>query len=361
MFDPASVRSIQVFHLNHIGDMVFSLPLLASLRRAFPKARIVSVLRPPVLGIWQLSGQAHEFLVREKKGSLATRMELVRALRKRDPDLTIVLSQAWEPTIMAWLSRSPVRVGFKKTKMGWLLTHRAKKSGPPSTENNLRLLEALGVTPARREYVGLLRAPLGETRRMSARLTAAGVPSHVRLIVLAPGASARRAVKEWTDEGWAAVADHFSAQPETAVAITGTEPAGRIIELARGPILDLTGRTSEGEWAALLDRADLFIGVDSGALHVAAALGTQVVGLYGPSDPNITGPQGLGHLVVRHPVDCSPCFRRTCSIGRVCMVNIEADAVIDAAERALADADALEPPGPDEFPALPREGPDSGA
>ena len=117
----------------------------------------------------------------------------------------------------------------------------------------------------------------------------------------------------------------------------------------------------DSEWAALLDRADLFIGVDSGALHVAAALGTQVVGLYGPSDPNITGPQGLGHLVVRHPVDCSPCFRRTCSIGRVCMINIEADAVIEAAERALADADALDPPGPDEFPALPREGPDSGA
>ena len=143
MFDPASVRSIQVFHLNHIGDMVFSLPLLASLRRAFPKARIVSVLRPPVLGIWQLSGQAHEFLVREKKGSLATRMELVRALRKRDPDLTIVLSQAQAHHHGVALALA-VRVGFKKTKMGWLLTHRVKKSGPPSTENNLRLLEALG-------------------------------------------------------------------------------------------------------------------------------------------------------------------------------------------------------------------------
>lgn len=355
MLDPATVRSIQVFHLNHIGDMVFSLPLLASLRRAFPRARIVSVLREPALGIWQMSGQAHEYLVRQKGSGWRRRIQLARALRKRRPQLTFVLSQATEPALIAWMSRSPVRVGFEKTTLGWLLTHRVQKSGPPSTASNLRLLEPLGIAPAKRDYVGLLRAPLGESRRMHSWLSDAGVPSHIRLIVLGPGASPKGRLKEWTDEGWAAVAEHFASQADTAVAIAGTEPATGIVDRTGRPVLDLTGRTRMGEWVALLERADLFIGVDSGALHVAAALGTQVVGLYGPSDPEITGPQGIGNQIVRHPVECSPCFRRDCPVGRICMLGIQPDAVIAAAERALSEADDLLPLDTGEYPALPGE------
>lgn len=333
--DAQDVRRIQVFHLNHLGDMIFSLPLLASLRRQFPRARIVSIVRPPVLDLWQMAGLADDYLVRDKRGGWRRRLALLRAVRKREPQLTFVLSQALESCMLAWLSGAPRRVGFTHTKLGWLLTDRVPKDGPPSTANNLRLLSGLGVDPARKDYVGLLRPPLGEVRRMDARLTGMGAPSHRRLIVLGPGASAKRSVKEWTDEGFAAVADHFSAQPDTSVAIVGTVPADPILQLTRGSVLDFTCKTTMRELVALLDRADLFIGVDSGALHIAGATGTPIVGLYGPSSELITGPQGRTSVALTHPVPCHPCFKPTCSIGRPCLVLLRPREVIEAAEDVL--------------------------
>lgn len=343
MVDPSSVRSIQVYHLNHIGDMIFSLPLLASLRHAFPRARILSTMRPAGLDIWKMAGLADEYLIRQRGWGVRMRAQLVHALRRRKPDLSVLLSQSIESVLLARLSGSPVRVGFRTSAGAGLLTHRAEAIGPPNTSSNLRLLEAVGVAPTKTDYVGLLRAPAGEFRRMNNRLTGLGAPGYKKLVVLSPGASPKRSVKEWTDEGFAAVIDHFGAQTDTAVAITGTEPATEIVARTNQPVLDLTCHTTLPELVALMERADLTIGVDSGALHVAAAVGTPVVGLYGPSDPDVTGPQGQGHKIVRLRVECSPCFRNTCPIGRICMEDMTAGMVIDAAESALAQRELVEP------------------
>ncbi|MEI6914639.1 MAG: glycosyltransferase family 9 protein [Armatimonadota bacterium] len=339
MIDPKDIRSIQVFHLNHLGDMIFSLPLLASIQQAFPRANIQSILRPPVVELWQIAGQGDEYLVRQKRQGWKRRMDLVRALRKRDPQVTFVLSQAYEPCLIAKLTGSPQRVGFTHTMMGWLLTDRVQKHGPPSLANNLNLLKAIGVEPSKQDYVGLLQPCVGDINRLQTRLAEIGVPSYKRLIVLGPGASPKRSVKEWTDEGFAAVGDYFSATKDTAVAIVGTTPAGPILKHARLPVIDLTGKTTLPELVSVLDRADLFIGVDSGALHIAGALGTPVVGLYGPSNEKITGPQGVANRVLTYPVPCHPCYQPNCSIGRPCLVNITSEDVINAATAVLTEAE----------------------
>ncbi|MCC6483993.1 MAG: glycosyltransferase family 9 protein [Armatimonadetes bacterium] len=341
--DPSEVRRIQVFHLNHLGDVVFSLPLLASLRRHFPRARILSVVRPEMIPVWEMAGLSEEYLARDRHASWRRRLALARALKKREPQLSFVMSQSLEPCLLARLSGSPRRIGFTRTKLGWLLTDRVVKIGPPSTANNLRLLEAVGIKPARTDYVGLLKAPLGEMGRMEATLADMGVPHSKRLVVLGPGASPKRSIKEWTDQGFAAVADHFSALPDTAVAIVGTVSADPILQHTHGPVLDFTTRTSLKDLAALLARADLFIGVDSGALHVAGAVGTPAVGLYGPSDPKFTGPQGPGSIALSHPVPCHPCFQTECSVGRKCLELLQPEEVIEAAEKVLRDSATRSP------------------
>lgn len=331
------LRCIQVFHLNHIGDMVFSLPVLASLRAAFPDAHIVSVVRPSVLDLGRMAGQSSEFLLREKHHGWKRRRLLAAELRSRRPDLSILLSQSYESTLLAWLSGSPRRVGFLDTGLGFLLTERVEKIGPPSVGNNLRLLGAAGIEPQKKDYIGLLRPPGEEAARMRQRLAEAGVQPESRLIVLGPGASLHGGVKEWTPEGFAAVADHFMAQPDTAVVVTGTTPADGIVGLAKRPVVDLSCRTSISELVALLARADLFIGIDAGTLHIAGAAGARIVGLYGPSDHTFTGPQALHCRVVTSAVPCSPCFKSRCALGRVCMMGITPQQVIQAAEETLAE------------------------
>ncbi len=152
-------------------------------------------------------------------------------------------------------------------------------------------------------------------------------------MIFSPGTSGKRSVKEWTDEGFAAVGKYL-IDNGYSVAIVGSEPANGIVNICSG-IIDLSGKTSLGELEGLLYLADAVVAVDSGVLHLAAALGTKVVGLYGPSNYNITGPCGDGHIIITSNEDCSPCVKTKCPYDRKCMKNIDAQAVIKAVNEIL--------------------------
>jgi ADP-heptose:LPS heptosyltransferase len=207
---------------------------------------------------------------------------------------------------------------------------------PPSTENNLRLVEAVGCRITTRSYAGLLRPTAAQAERAEKIMSLHGVGAGDRIVALAPGTSGRRSVKEWTDEGFAEVGRHL-ADMGFRVLVLGTVPAYSIVK-EYGQIIDLSGKTDLGEAVAVLARCELLVSVDSGILHLAAAAGTRVVGLYGPSDPTITGPQGEGHVVLTAGVECSPCVRTECKYERQCMTNLNSAKVIAAAEQALSRA-----------------------
>lgn len=322
-----------MYHLNQIGDFLFSLPLLASLRQAFPQAKIVSILRPALVDLWKMSGLGHEYIVRPPGQSLQDRARLVCALRKRRPDLAVVIAQSYEPPILAWLSGARTRIGFQPNPFALFLTHRVKKDTPPSISNNLLLLQQLGITPNKTDYTGLIHPLRGEVHRMHGRLEEAGVRDNDDLVLLAPGASAKRAVKEWDYTRFARVADYFNEKPGVKVAVVGTLPADELIQQASSHILDFTCSTSLTELTALIERATLFIGIDSGTLHLAGALAVPLVGIYGPTDHTITGPPGPWCRIVRTGIECSPCRENYCRIQtRECMQNLPESLVIEAAE-----------------------------
>lgn len=333
MLNPEKVRCIQVYHLNQIGDFLFSLPLLASLRQAFPNARLVSVLRPGLVDLWKMSGLGHDYIVRPKGRGAVDRLRLVSALRRRRPDLAVVIAQSYEPPVLAWLSGARIRIGFRPNPTAFLLTHKIRKNTPPSIANNLLLLSELGITPGKTDYIGLIRPLRGEVHRMHGRLEEAGVQSGDDLVILSPGASAKRAVKEWDNAKFARVADHFNQKQGVRVAVVGTVSADELIRQATSPVLDFTCSTTLTELAALLERATLFIGVDSGTLHLAGALAVPLVGIYGPTDHTLTGPPGPWSRIVRTGIECSPCRENYCRIQtRECMENLPESLVIEAAE-----------------------------
>ena len=279
------------------------------------------------------TGLVDEILVRPT-GLSAGKPALAWRLWSPGFDLALVFSQSASSAMFAWLSRAGKRVGFLNTSCGWLLNQHVDFRHPPSTANNLRLVKAAGCDVVTVDYAGLLKPTESCSARAEQLLSASGIGPGDRLVALAPGTSGRRSVKEWTDEGFAAVGRHL-VQRGFKVIVVGSVPATNIVEQC-GEIVDLSGRTSLAEVAAVLKRCEVLVSVDSGILHLCAAVGTKVVGLYGPSNSGITGPQGEGHVVLTSNAECSPCMRTECKYSRKCMTDLDASAVIEAVDSVLA-------------------------
>lgn len=235
--------------------------------------------------------------------------------------------------MLAWLSRAPRRVGFVDTSLGFLLTSRVEFCHPPSTVNNLRLVEAIGGKVTCRDYSGLIQSTSAQVERANRLLEAHGVRSSDPIAVLSPGTSGRRGVKEWTDEGFAEVGRYLARRGLKPV-ILGTQAADNIVKQCN-EILDMSGKTDLGEVVAILAMASVLVAVDSGVLHLGAAVKTPVVGLYGSSNPAITGPQGEGHIVLTSGAECSPCVKTECSLGRKCMTDLKPELVISVVDHVL--------------------------
>ena len=316
--------TVAVLHLNQVGDLVFGLPALAALRAGFPEARILSVVRQnlaPLLSATSVSGTGLVDELIEHRG-VRDFFRTAEALRAREIDLAVCLSESPRSRLLAYLSRAPRRVGLDDGPLASLLTERVEKRGLPSTSNDIRLVRGLGCPLPYDSYVGLIEVAPRDRQRAIDLLREQGLPAEQRLVVLAPGASQGRGLKEWPLERFVEVARHVGAKQGVVAVFVGTGlPDGSERDLPNG-CLDLSGRTSLRELAGLLSLTDLFIGNDSGALHLAACLAVPCVALFGPTDPDETGPQGEGHVVLRADASGS-------------MESIPVVAVIEAVERQL--------------------------
>ena len=319
---------IVCYHLNQVGDLLFSLPAIYNLRTRFPNAHIISVARPSSRSLLQLSGLVDEVIERPH-GNFASEFRVAKKIRDRRPDLALLFSTSTAVWVMAQLSGCREKVGFVHSLGGFLLSKKVEWSPPPSTANNIRLVQAIGCDVTKRDYVGLIKLGQKEQDEANRILATAGIGLDERFIVLSPGTSGGREYKCWPDKGFAEVADMVYAEFGIRSVVVGLDGGEAICSLS-SHVVDLTGKTSLTVLAAILERASSFVGVDSGAMHLAACMGTPVVALYGPTDPSITGPQDDGHVIVSAGVDCAPCFGKGCNYDRRCMELITSDEVFRA-------------------------------
>jgi len=342
----SAVRRILVLHLNQIGDLAFTLPALKALREAFPQAHLTSVLRPHLAGLVADSGFVDSIVYRPSGGYLRV-LGLARELRRLRPDLAIAFSQSSSMTLCAWLSGAPHRIGYMDSDLARLLNHRVQERGIPCPAKVQHLLRALGLEPEKKDYVGLVRLAAADQEAGERLLAEHNLWGAGPLIALAPGESDDRPYKSWSTSRFRDLAHRLAVQEQARLVVVGAEQDRALAEqiiagLGERQACNLTGRTSPAELAAVLSRCDLLIGIDSGPMHLAAAMGRPVVGLFGPTDPGRTGPQGEGHEIVFHQQPCWPCIHPivpSCE-DRPCMSSITVDEVFAAAQRALARSEA---------------------
>lgn len=294
---------------NWFGETLFATPFLKALREQRPQLTIASLGWPQCREVLLHNPSLNEQLVYEERGahrSLIGKWQLVRMLRAKRFDTAFILRNSLSRTLLAALAGIKTRIGFANAKSGWLLTRRVPASSVPvhKAASYLPLLEAAGLSATRHSYDYTVSE---EERRAASRLIEAG--GRTPLVILHPGANWPH--KRWLPERFAALGDRLVVSHQARIVVTGAPADGELAESLRRsmrqPSASLVGRTTLRTLAGCLERAQLVVSNDTGVSHIAAALGTPLVALYGPTSPLLTGPLGdpTRTAVLHHP-DCCP-------------------------------------------------------
>jgi heptosyltransferase-2 len=315
---------------NWIGDVVFALPALDSLGSHFSGADIRIAGPPWIAGLLSGTEFAGKTMALDPAGASPRIRETVAALRAGAFDTGILLTNSFSSAFLFRRAGIRERWGYKADGRGILLTRsvRRRKSLPPlhMVRYYLGLLEGLGI-PVLPPSIGL-SVPV-EAKAGAARLLAGiGIDPARPLVLLAPGA-AHGPAKRWPAARFGETAGLLQARLGAAAAVVGTQAdaplAAEIAASMAAPAADLTGRTGLAELLGLLDRAAVLVSNDSGPLHMANALRTPVVAVFGPTDPRATGPfHEPARVLKREGVPCWPCDYRVCPYDHRCMTRITA-------------------------------------
>lgn len=342
----ANPKRILILKPCCLGDVLMSTPLVDAVRRGFPEAEL-----DYAIGAWSrpmVAGNLHIDRVvtvpdRWTTGSL---LAVARELRGRHYDLAFVPERTPLPGILCWLAGIPVRIGLDSHSRGFAYTHPVRVSETVVHEADLYL-----------ELARALMLPVGEHRlwfyptgdeRAEAATLVQGLEGTGPLVVLHPGGGSNPGMvlecKRWLPERWAAVADGLHERYGARILIVGSAAeaglAAQVQTSMRTPAIIMAQQWRWGVLAALIERAALFMGHDTGMSLLANAVGAPHLVVFGPSDPQMYGPYGATGRAVWRPTPQSPCFYQgsapaACPCAGQCMRNVDVQDVLAVAGELL--------------------------
>jgi heptosyltransferase-2 len=335
-------KKIMVRVTNWIGDAVMSLPALEALHARFPGSEIVLVSKPWVSELYWNHPAVSRQIVYDAEGEHRGARgfwKLVRKLHSERFDAAILFQNAFQAAWMAWRAGIPVRIGYARYGRNSLLS--AAVEVPPWTAYGhqayyyLQLLFRSGLIemPQTVEEVHLHLAE-SERRWAVKQLQTLGLSGKRFLVGICPGATFG-AAKRWLPDRYAKLADRLIDALGADVLIFGSRsesPLSETVARAMGhtPVV-VAGKTTLREFMALLAKCHLVVTNDSGPMHLAAALGSPLLAIFGSTNERATGPIGLRVRIIKYPVECSPCGLRQCPIDFRCMTGVSVDKVYQAA------------------------------
>ncbi len=314
---------------NWVGDAVMCVPALQVIRERFPEAHITILAKPWVADLYARERFGDEVILYPAGGKTA-KMNLVWRLRQRRFDCAILLQNAFEAALIAFLAGIPNRIGYKRDGRGFLLTNApaAPKRGEIPRHERYYYLELL-------RRAGLIDAiPQTDAIRLDDR----GV-QRKHTIGVSPGA-AYGSAKRWLPERFAEAASRVAKERNASVALFGSKDERALCEQVAAKMGDVrvtnyAGQTTLAQFIELAAQCEVFLTNDSGAMHISSALGIPTVAIFGATDDIATGPTGAHSVVVRETVECSPCLLRECPIDHRCMTRVRAERVVEEALRLL--------------------------
>ena len=328
-----SPRDLKPFRIlirssNWLGDAVMSVSAVRVIKNGRPDAHVTIAAPTKIAPMWKLIPEVDAILPLPN-GSLIPAV----SLQRRQPafDAAILFPNSLRVALESWRSGIPRRVGYRGHCRKWLLNQivpEPRKAGPLE-HHSLRFLR-------------IARDCGAETSNVEHRISNVQVavsPERLK-IGLCPGAEYGPA-KRWFPERFAEVAKEINAQSSAQWILFGTEKDAAIGDQIAAAISDhcvnRIGHTTLDQLINELRECRLLLTNDTGTMHLAALLGVPVVAIFGSTEPALTGPLGNAHIILRHHVECSPCFLRECPIDFRCMKAVTTEEVVDAVRSILTD------------------------
>jgi heptosyltransferase-2 len=319
---------------NWLGDAVMSVPTLRAIKNGRPDAQVTIATPSNMAPMWKLVPGV-DAIISLPNGSLLSAVGLLR--QQAHFDAAILFPNSLRVALESWLSGIPRRVGYQGHWREWLLNQTVpepRKSGPPEHHSLrfVRIARDCGAETCTIQHP----TPINREQASNIQIT---VADQTLKIGLCPGAEYGPA-KRWLPERFAEVAAKISGQTSAQWILFGTKNDATIGDQIAAAIGDhcvnRIGRTTLDELINELRECRLLLTNDTGTMHLAALLGVPVVAIFGSTEPRLTGPLGNGHVVLRHHVECSPCFLRICPIDFRCMKAVSTQEVVDAVLSILA-------------------------
>lgn len=338
------VRRICVIKPSALGDVVQSLPLLPLLRERFPAARITWVINHELAELIEGHPCIDELLIFRRRGSARDYLHLLHELRQREFDLVFDLQGLMRSGVMAAATRAPLRIGLETSREGAGLACHVTV---PNTDRSVaafqrywRVAEELGFAGRIPQTI----VPINNSDHAWAASQLGGLTGPV--LAIHPGA--RWITKRWPVEKFAVVANKAMRQYGFSVVILGSKAempvALELEKLLQGfvpwkPVLNLTGQTTLKQLSAVLSAVDVVLTNDSGPMHLAAGLGTSVLGVFTCTSSVISGPPGPQHELVATEVPCAASYKKLCphsgSGNLCCMDELTTERVCQALVRLI--------------------------
>jgi len=312
---------------NWLGDAVMSVPAVRAIKNGRPDVHVTIAAPEKIAAMWKLVPEV-DATIALPEGSL---LPVVRLLKQQTSfDVAILFPNSLRVALESWLSGIPRRVGYRGHWRSWFvnqIVREPRKPGPPE-HHSVRFLRIALQCGAERPRI----EPPDPNQTSKAE--------HQTLMIgLCPGAEYGPA-KRWLPERFAEAAAKITAQSSAQWILLGTKKDAAIGEQIAAAIGDhcvnRIGQTTLEQLIDELRRCSLLLTNDTGTMHLAALVGVPVVAVFGSTEPRLTGPLGNGHIVLRHHVECSPCFLRECPIDFRCMKAVSADEVANAVLSMLA-------------------------
>lgn len=328
---------------DHIGDLILAIPAIKTLRSAFPSSRITALVGEWCLPLMELIPEIDEAIgyrpslfARGRKSGLRERIRLFARLWGGRFDMAVDLRPTPISLALAaskrfrWrIDRSSHRLRMRLRGRGSIWDHEVKRNLEPLKDAGIPLPPY--ISPS-------LIVPKRVRDDADGILDELSVRGEIPIVVFHPGSPVK--LKRWAPSNFAELGDRLCEELGARVLLIGSgsdlDISRQIISMMRHKPTDLTGRTDLPTLAGVLERCDLFIGNDSGPMHIAAALGVRTIGIFGPSSPERFGPYGERCLAIRSEIDCPPCMSERCPLRpEGCVNEVRVEEVFRAAHDLL--------------------------
>lgn len=347
------MQNILVCHTGAwIGDMVLITPTLRALKNTSVNSHLTLLMRPLVTELMENNPYVDRSIADTKQGSTYQSLKvLVHKIRKYSFDIAIVLHPtSYRNTLLPYLARIPIRIGLNYKGREILLTESRK------INNDLHEVDRyLSVLQLLSQNKGIYQSSETKINSMSELefwhtdddrqaineiLKIAGVTTKDKLIAINIGTTWR--TKQWDSKNFETVIKKISdIAPKYRIVLTGSTDELTVIDDITIPnsTINLVGKTNIMQLGALLERCEICLTCDSGPMHIAAAVKTPTIALFGPTDPNRHQPYGTGHTIIEKSVYCRPCYKKVClrkDFIHQCMQEIKTDEIVETLTSKLS-------------------------